>query len=598
MLFQVSRPARYTNGEWNATLKDWGSTPLKVALCYPDLYEVGMSNLAIHILYQIINATPYALAERVFPPWPDMADAMAAKGIPLGSLESGHPLNQFDVVGFSLGYELTYTNILSVLSLGGIPLFSAERDDRAPLIIAGGSSVVNPEPVSSFIDAFFIGEAEEALPQLLAELLRARRGGSTRLDLLRHLATLPGVYVPRLYQAEYLPDGLFSCLKPLTEGVPAEIDRQIIDVLPSPPTQPTVPYMEIVHDRASIEIARGCTRGCRFCQAGIIYRPVRERSALEVLTAAEELTKNCGYDEISLLSLSTGDYSQMEPLLKYLAGHFRGEHIRFSLPSLRATPSSVRLVDSMPQLRRSSLTLAPETASPRLQRVINKVIPRDELMAAVDAAFRSGNSLKLYFMVGLPTEAQVDIEAIVELVSAIATTAKRTPGRKPHIHVNLASFIPKPHTPFQWMPQEGEDSLNQKYEYIKSHLRRSGVRLSWTDTRVSLLDGVLSRGDRRLGDVVHRAWKLGARFDSWSDQFNYELWLRAFEETGIDPSTYAYRARALDEALPWGHINTGVSLNFLKRELEKALNETPTPDCRTATCHACGLEGRPACRTS
>ncbi len=591
ILFRVAKPARYTGGEWNSIVKDWHKADIRIALSYPDLYEIGMSNMALPILYRLLNSQPGVLAERVFTPWPDMAKAIEDAGISLLSLESGHPLKDFDIIGFSLGYELTFTNVLNMLHLSRIPVFAGERDDSHPVIIAGGSCTLNPEPMADFIDLFVIGEAEEILPELVACFRNWKGKKITRKELLLQAATIPGIYAPSLYDVEYQSDGLFKSITPAVAQASPTIKRQIVAKLPPPVTSPVVPYIEVVHDRGAIEISRGCSRGCRFCNAGIVYRPVRQRPREEVLKSVDELIANCGYDEVSLISLSTGDYHGINELISDITQCYNKRNITISLPSLRIDSELVRLIDSLPSHRKTGLTFAPEAGSQRLQQVINKCIPEDELLKTATTAFERGwKTLKLYFMLGLPTETEEDIEGIVQMVNKVYTLGKTIPGKRPQVRVSLSTFIPKPHTPFQWAAQESEQQLSVKHEILKSGLRHKGIRLSWQDPKFSLLEAVLSRGDRRVGRVIYRAWQMGAVFDSWGEHFNHETWLRAFEETGIDPAFYAQRERSLDEPLPWGHIDIGVSADFLKREYKRAVEGKETPDCHYHTCNTCGLE--------
>ncbi len=598
ILSQVIKPARYSGGEWNIATKDWDKTTVRVALSYPDLYELGMSTLAIHILYELLNSQPDVLAERVFAPWPDMAAQLRSNGIPLFSLESKHPLKDFDIVGFSLGYELTYTNVLNMLYLAHIPLLASERNDSHPLVIAGGSCALNPEPMADFIDGFVIGDGEEIALELVSSLRDWKSDGAPREERLRRLAQIPGVYVPSLYQVAYEANGFFKSINPTVAEASASIKRRIIAKLPPPPTRPVVPYIEITHDRGAVEIQRGCSRGCRFCQAGNIYRPVRERPPEEVLRAVGELMANCGYNEFSLVSLSTSDYPRIDELVASLFQHYQGQNLILSLPSLRIDNLSFKLLDSLATHKRTGLTFAPEAGSQRLRKAVNKNTAEDTILGTAAEAFSRGwNALKLYFMLGLPTETKDDIKAIADLIDKISSLGKRTRGRRPQIRVSLSTFVPKPHTPFQWVAQESEEQLNTKIELLKQRLRRKEVRLSWNEPNLSQLEAAMSRGDRRLARVIHRAWQLGNNFDGWSEHFNYENWLRAFQESGLEPGCYAQRELSLDEPLPWAHIDIGVSQALLKREFKNALKNQETPDCRYQDCSACGLQRHhPACR--
>jgi len=598
ILYQVTKPARYTGGEWNSIVKDWQSTYIRIALAYPDLYEIGMSNIALPILYQLLNSQPDVLAERVYTPWSDMEAVMQTKGIPLFSLESKCPLKDFDIIGFSLSYELTYTNVLNMLHLAQIPVLARERNNSHPLVIAGGSCALNPEPMADFIDLFVIGDGEEVLLELVDSFRNWKERGRevSKKELLRQVATIPGIYVPSLYQVEYQTDGLVKSITPTEPQARASIQRRIVTKLPPPVTKPVVPYIEVVHDRGVLEIQRGCSRGCRFCQSGIIYRPVRERPQGEVLQATGELITNCGYNEMSLVSLTTCDYPGIDKLVTSLSHRYH--NLVLSLPSLRMDSYSVKLIDSLPTQKKTGLTFAPEAGSERLRRTINKNIPEDEILKTATAVFGRGwTSLKLYFMLGLPTETTNDIEDIIQLVNKVCSLGRKAKGKRSQVRISLSTFVPKPHTPFQWVAQESEQQLTAKHELLKLGLRQKGVKLSWQDPKVSLLEAILSRGDRRLGKVIYRAWQLGSIFDSWSEHFNYENWLHAFDESGLQPSFYAHRQRSLDELLPWAHIDMGVTTDFLKQEYQYALEGRETPDCHYQACNTCGLQQwQPRCQ--
>jgi radical SAM family uncharacterized protein len=584
-LHQVSRPARYTGGEWNSVAKSWDSASLHIALCYPDTYELGMSNLALPVLYEILNRQPDVIAERVFAPWADMEDLLRSSRQRLFSLETRHPLDEFDIVAFSLGYELTYTNVLTVLDLGGIPLLREQRDERHPVVIAGGSCAVNPEPMSDFIDLFFVGEAEEGLPELL-DALRARGGG--RQSFLRAAARISGVYVPALYTPRYNADGSFESLEPTVSEASASISRRIVPVLPPPPTRPVVPFLEAVHDYASVEIQRGCTRGCRFCQAGMIDRPSRIRDRAQIVHACEELAANCGYSELSLLSLSSSDYPEIEELVSDLQPLCRQQNISLSLPSLRIGPESVRLLERLSGRRSSSFTFAPEAGTERLRRAINKNVTEDDVFSTVEALLEGGwTKLKLYFMVGLPTETEEDVQGITDLVRRISRA-----GSLFRLNVSVNLLVPKPHTPCQWAAQDDQQHVLSKVAVLKKGLRTDHVKLSWPDPHVSQLEAALSRGDRRVGKAILRAWQLGSRFDAWGECFSYDNWQLAFESCGRRIEDYANRERSLDETLPWAHIDTGVTHAYLVTEYERIVSGHPTPDCRTESCNACGLQQR------
>lgn len=588
LLSGVTRPARYTGGEWNAIVKDWDSAVLRVALAYPDVYDVGMCNLGLAIIYDLLNGLPGVLVDRVFSPWADMEKRLRDEGVPLFGLESRRALSEFDVVGFSLGYELTYTNALNMLDLAGIPLLASERGEEHPLVIAGGSCALNPEPMADFVDLFVLGEGEEVIPALV-DLLQRRKGDGMlgKRDLMREAARIPGVYVPSLYRVEYNDDGTVSSVSPIEDGVPLVVNRRLVDALPPAVTRPIVPFMEVVHDRGAVEIQRGCSKGCRFCQAGMVYRPVRERPKDEVIRAVDEIVANCGYEEVSLLSLSTSDYSQITDVVSALSRKYRGRHLTLSLPSLRLDSFSVGLANSLQEGKKTGFTFAPEAGTERLRTVINKNVGEDEILRAVETAWERGwKNIKLYFMLGLPTETLADVEGIVQLVRRIRGIGK---GRL-NIRVNLSTFVPKAHTPFQWCAQESEDELSAKIQVVRSGLKKAGVPVSWHDPKVSVLEGALSRGDRRVGRAILGAWRQGCRFDAWSEEFNWSKWEEAFTEAGLDPLFYAAKERSIDEVLPWGHIDPGVEPSFLRDEYRRATMQEETLDCQLGPCNRCGMQ--------
>ncbi|NPV07703.1 MAG: TIGR03960 family B12-binding radical SAM protein [Anaerolineae bacterium] len=598
MLAGVEKPARYTGAEWNSVVKPWEGARVRMVLAFPDVYEIGMSNLGLMVLYDLVNAREDMLAERTYAPWPDMAAAMRAQGVPLYSLESRRPLTDFDVVGFSLGYELNFTTVLEMLDLAGLPLLASERDDTMPLVIAGGSACYNPEPMADFFDLVVIGDGEEALLEL-GELYRdfgrspvAEPGSRAhRARFLRAAATLAGVYVPELYRPRYDETGCYQGLEAVAPEAPDRVTARVVRPLPPPPTRPVVPYLETVHDRAMVEVRRGCGRGCRFCQAGIIYRPVRERPVAEVEEAAARIIASTGYDELGLLSLSTCDYRPIEQLLERLIARF-GEEVAISLPSLRLDSFSVKLADMVQRRRRTGLTFAPEAGTQRLRDVINKNVTEDNLREAAEAAFSHGwQRIKLYFMVGLPTETDEDVEGIARLAREVLAIGRRHHGRRARVSVSVSTFIPKPHTPFQWAPLVSDDDLERRQGILRRGMRGQGLELAWHDVRATYVEALLARGDRRLGPVIRRAWELGARFDPWEEHFRPEAWRRALKETGVDGDRFARNGYDMGQALPWDHVDTGVRRSFLERECRRALGAERTPDCFEA-CSACGVSGR------
>jgi len=603
VLHQVQKPARYIGGEWNAVVKDWEQIPYKIALVFPDIYELGMSNLGLAILYDIINQQPDMLAERVYAPWEDMEAVMRREGIPLYSLETRHPLRDFNIVGFSLPYEQLYTNALNLLDLAGIPLRSANRTLQDPLIIAGGSATYNPEPMHAFIDAFIIGEGEEVLLELIRaygewrseigdspNLHSPNLQSSLRQELLRHLARIPGVYVPALYEVSYNPDGTIAEVHPTQPEAQFPVVKRIVPTLPPPVTRFVVPHIDIVHNRAAVEIQRGCTRGCRFCQAGMVYRPVRERPVDEILTAVDYIVRECGFEEISLLSLSSSDYTHIDELVRRFVERYGDQKLSIGLPSLRIESFSVELMDMLERgRRRSGFTFAPEAATDRLRDVINKPIATETLLQVAEEVYSRGwTTIKLYFMIGHPTQTMEDVKAIADLSWEVMKIGRRTIGGRAKVRVSVSTLVPKPHTPFQWIPMEDEATIRSQIAYLQKQLRGRGFHLNWNDPRETLMEAFLSRGDRRLADVIERAWRLGAKFDAWQDHFRDDAWMQAFAEHGLDPDWYARRERSIDEVLPWDHISAGVEKAFLIEEYRHSLQGAVIDDCREH-CFSCGI---------
>ncbi len=587
----VTRPGRYLGIEVNAFRKPFDSAALRCVLIYPDAYEIGMSHLGLGILYEEINERGDAMADRAYLPWVDMQERMVRRGAPLFGLESRVPLAEFDMVGITLQHELTYANVVRVLSLAGIPLAAAERGEGTPLVVGGGPGAFNAEPLADLFDVLVLGEAEEVVHELLETVKEWKKKGSLRREeLVKECATIPGVYVPSLYRVAYRPDGAVDSIEP-TCGAPYPVRKRLIGDLNrwNLPRRPLIPLVEPVHDRCNLEIFRGCTRGCRFCQAGMIYRPVREREEKLLHDRAWELVRNTGCDELSLSSLNSADYGRILTLARSLSGEMAEKHVAVSLPSLRTDTFSVELAAGLRRVKRTGLTFAPEAASARLRAVINKGVSDEDLLAAVSAAYREGwRKLKLYFMVGLPGESEDDVEEICGLVRRIMREgAEGSAAKGLRLSVSVSTFVPKPHTPFQWVAQMSLPDLARRHFILKDGLRMRGVTLRWHMREMSYLEGVLARGDRRLFPAVLAAAREGC-MDSWSEFFSWERWQRSITHAGLEPAWFVERERHRSETLPWDHLHAGVEKEYLWGEYEKALRGEETPDCRFGDCGDCG----------
>jgi len=596
MLDQVQKPTRYTGGEMNTQLKPWDSAKLHFAFCFPDTYEVGMSHLGMKILYAAMNQQPDMLCERAFMPWVDMMDLMKQEKVPLFTLESRSPLSAFDVVGFTLQYEMSYSNILAMLELGGIPLLRENRREEDPIVVAGGPCAFNPEPLADFIDAFMVGDGEEQILDLNRVIMQGREEGASRMTILKRLCAIRGVYVPALYDVRYNADGTIASMKPNCPEAPEKVLKAIIPDLDKAfyPTEIPVPYMEIIHDRIMLEIMRGCTRGCRFCQAGILYRPVRERSLEHLVELAQQLENTTGYEEISLSSLSSGDYTCLAELIRELIRRLDEKHVSISLPSLRLDSVLKDSLEATQKEKKTSLTFAPEAGTQRLRDVINKGVTEEDLMSKVSDAFHGGwSSVKLYFMMGLPTETTEDLDGIADLAKKVVDAYFAVPrgerAKGLRVVCSASVFVPKPFTPFQWEPQDTQEMVREKQSHLREKLHIKGVTFNYHESDLSYLEACFARGDRRMGQVLLRAYQKGCMLDGWTELFKYDMWREAFAELGIDPAFYAYRRREKDEIMPWDVIDCGVTKEFLWREKEKAEKAQTTKDCRKG-CNGCGLQ--------
>ncbi len=604
LLPRVKKPSRYTGGELNETRKDLAAATLRFALCFPDVYEIGMSNMGIQILYDIMNRRDDTVCERVFAPWEDMRRELLDRSLPLFTLESKAALSEFEMIGFSLSYELAYTALLDVLFLGGVPVKAEDRFDADPIVLAGGHCAINPEPMADFVDAFVVGDGEDVIHAILDAMKetgwtdRAARTAPSvaasramRERLLLRLARIEGVYVPAFYQPTYHESGLLEAIRPTRRGLPEVIRRVAVEDLNEAPfpSAPIVPYTETIHERVAVEIVRGCTQGCRFCQAGMITRPARERSNDTVQRLVADILQNTGYDEVALTSLSSADHTEIKEMVRGVVDTYGEDRVGVSLSSLRTDKFSVELAEEVQRVRRSGLTFAPEAGSQRMRDVINKNVTEEDIERAVTAAFEGGwRHLKLYFMIGLPTETDEDVAAIGETARMVANIGRKK-GIQPKINVGVSSFVPKPFTPFQWHGMSTMEELERKQVILRDSMKRDrSLSLSWNDPSTTLIEGTLSLGDRRVGAAIFRAWELGCRLDCWDEFFRFDVWMQAFEETGVDPHFYACRQKSHDETLAWDHMDVGLNKWFLVEEDLRARTLDYTPDCRAGGCSVCG----------
>ena len=600
ILMKVDKAARYIGGEVNSVMKDKNAVDIRFAMCFPDVYEIGMSNLGMMILYNMFNQREDVWCERLFSPWPDLDKVMREKKIPLFALESQEPIRDFDFLGITIGYEMCYTNILQVLDLSGIPLKSADRGEDFPIVIGGGACAYNPEPLAPFFDMFYIGEGETVYDALFDAYKANKKAGGSRKDFLLAAAKIPGIYVPSLYEVTYKEDGTIASFAPTADGVPEKVQKQLIIDMEKEyraVEAPVVPHIKATQDRVTLEIQRGCIRGCRFCQAGMIYRPTRERDVETLKESARIMLKNTGHEEISLSSLSSSDYSQPKELVNFLIEEFHGKAINISLPSLRIDAFALDVMSKVQDVKKSSLTFAPEAGSQRLRDVINKGLTEEVILHGAGEAFKGGwNQVKLYFMLGLPTETEDDMKGIAHLAQKIAETyyevvPKEQRKGKVQINVSTSFFVPKPFTPFQWAPMYTEQDFVEKAKVVKNEVRaqlnQRSIRYNWHEPDVTALEGFLARGDRRCADVILKAYEKGALYDAWTENFDYDIWKEAMAECGVDMTFYTLRERSLDEILPWDFIDTGVSRRFLEREWQRAKEGVVTENCRQK-CSACG----------
>ena len=601
ILQQIDKAARYIGGEVNAVMKNKDDVDIRFAMAFPDVYEIGMSNLGMMILYDMFNKRDDVWCERLFSPWTDLDKIMREEHIPLFTLESQDPVKDFDFLGITLGYEMCYTNVLQLLDLSGIALLSADREENDPVIIGGGACAYNPEPLAEFFDLFYIGEGETVYDALFDAYKANKKAGGSRSDFLLKAAQIPGIYVPSLYEVTYKEDGTIESFHPTCEGVSEKVEKQLIIDMDKDYNNleaPVVPHIKATQDRVTLEIQRGCIRGCRFCQAGMIYRPTRERDVEKLKKAARTMLQKTGHEEISLSSLSSSDYSHLKEIVNFLIDEFRDEAVNISLPSLRIDAFALDVMSKVQDVKKSSLTFAPEAGSQRLRNVINKGLTEEDILHGAGEAFKGGwNQVKLYFMLGLPTETEDDMKGIAHLAQKIAETYYETVPKeqrkgKVQINVSTSFFVPKPFTPFQWAPMFREEDFIEKAKIVKNEIRsqlnQRSIRYNWHEPDVTVLEGFLARGDRRCSKVILKAYEKGALYDAWSESFHYDIWKEAFKETGVDIEFYTLRERSTDEILPWDFIDAGVTKKFLIREWEQAKAETVTPNCRQK-CSGCGV---------